>query len=75
MFIFSKWSKDTHDFFLKLWRNVDAFEAGVCLVPVVQLTTEPGGVDAPWRHLVFGCTDLDTKTIEQYSKEHNRDYK
>lgn len=75
LFICSKWSKDTHDFFLKLWQSGDASEAGVCLLPVVELTTESGGVQAPWRHLVFGCTDLDAKTVEQYSKEHRRDYK
>lgn len=75
VFIFSKWSKHTHDFFLKLWQSGDAYEAGVCLLPVVQLTTDSGGVQAPWRNIVFGCTDLNTKTLEQYSKEHKRHYK
>lgn len=72
---FRKWSKDTHDFFLKLWQNGDALEAGVCLLPVVQMTIESGGVQVPWRNIVFGCTDLDAKAIERYGKEHKLNYK
>lgn len=75
IFIFSKWSKDTHDYFQKLWQNGDAYEAGICLLPVIQLTTESGGINAPWRHIVFGCTDLDAKAIEQYGRMHKRNYK
>lgn len=74
-YFFSKWSKDTHDFYLKLWQSGDAHEAGICLLPVVQLTTESGGVQAPWRNIVFGCTDLDANAIERYSKEHKCNYK
>lgn len=73
--IFSKWSKHTHDYFQKLWQNGDAIEAGVSLLPVIQLTTESGGINAPWRHIVFGCTDLDAKAIEQYGQMHKRNYK
>lgn len=73
--ICSKWSKDTHDFFLKLWQNGDGYEAGVCLIPVIVLTTEANGINAPWRDIVFKCMDLNAESIERFSEEQQRNYK
>lgn len=70
-----KWSKDTHDFFHKLWKNGDAAEAGVSLLPVIRITTESKGFDVTWRDVVFGCTELNEKSIERFSQQHNRNYK
>lgn len=70
-----KWSKGTHDFFHKLWKSRDASKAGVCLIPDIELTAEPNGLDIPWKHIVFGCIDFDAKAIERFSKQHKQNYK
>lgn len=58
-----------------MWKNGDAAEAGVSLLPVTRLTTEPKPYDFLWKDVVFGCTDLDRKLIERLSDQHKRDYK
>lgn len=72
---YRKWSKDTHDYFHKLWKDGNAEEAGVSLLPTMRLTTEPNPYKALWKEVVFGCTDINTKTLKRLSEEHKRDYK
>lgn len=74
-FYYRKWSKDTHDYFHKLWKEGNATEAGVSLLPVIRITTESQPYDVLWKKVVFGCTDMTKKTLERLSAEHNRNYK
>ncbi|XP_055294813.1 D-aspartate oxidase-like [Sitodiplosis mosellana] len=69
------WSKDTHNYFHKLWKDGVAEEAGVSLLPVTRMTTEDQSYDVPWKDVVFGCTDMTKETLERLSAEHKRKYK
>lgn len=73
--IFSTWSKDTHDYFHKLWKDGEAAEAGVSLLPVIRMTTEDVPYDVPWKDVVFGCTDVSKETLARISAQQKRNYK
>lgn len=71
----SKWSGETHDFFYDLWRNGLAAEVGLCLQPMMRLTTDPKGYPEPsWKDIVFGCKKLDAIELENLSREHGKTY-
>lgn len=72
---FSTWSKYTHDFFHKLWKDGHAAEAGVSLLPALRITTEDVPYDVPWKDVVFGCTDVNKETLARLSAQHKRNYK
>lgn len=72
---YRKWSKDTHDYFHKLWKNGDAFEAGVCLLPVIRLTTDSQPYTPLWSDIVFGYTELNKNASERLCAQHERNYK
>lgn len=70
-----KWSKDTHAFFHKLWKNGNASEAGICMQPVTRLTTDPQEYDTFWKDVVFGYMLLNEKQLGRINSEHNSSYK
>lgn len=69
-----KWSKETHDYFHKLWKNGDAAEAGVTLIPTIRITTDQP-YDVPWKDVVYGYTDLSETALERFNSVHKRNYK
>lgn len=70
-----QWSKSSHDFFLKLWQDGLADEAGISMIPVYRLTAAPEGYQEPcWKDVVFGFRMLNTAELQKLSKEHNRAY-
>ncbi|XP_031626003.1 D-aspartate oxidase [Contarinia nasturtii] len=70
-----KWSKDTHDYFHKLWKDGCAAETGVSLIPAMRVTTESEAYDVLWKDVVFGCINMDEKMLKRLSNEHKRNYK
>lgn len=73
--IFRQWSKSSHDFFLKLWRNGLAEEAGITMIPVYRLSADSQGQQEPcWKDVVLGFRMLDFNKISRLSSEHNRQY-
>lgn len=72
---YRKWSKDTHDYFHKLWKNGYAAEAGVTLIPAIRITTDDQPYDVPWKDVVYGCVDMSKTVLERLSSVHKRNYK
>lgn len=77
LWIRRRWGRDAHDFFYKLWQNGDGFEAGISLVSVTRISTDPvvKGFDKQWKEIPFEMRDLDAKTLEHYKKKFNYNYK
>ncbi|CAO1442165.1 unnamed protein product [Diamesa serratosioi] len=70
-----QWSRQTHDFFHKLWFDGLAEEVGIIMIPVYRLTTEAQGYPEPsWKDIVHGYRNLSTRELEQMSVEHDRKY-
>lgn len=57
-----------------LWKSGLAAETGISLQTATRLTTETIGYAPYWKDIVFGCTELNEKQLNVYSKEHNRKY-
>ncbi|XP_037950980.1 D-aspartate oxidase [Teleopsis dalmanni] len=62
-----KWSKGMHDFLQELWLSEDAGEAGVCLIPVVRLSTNDVKVEDFWKDIVYGCAPLAEAELREWS--------
>ena len=56
-----------HDFLQQLWLSEDAGEAGICLIPVVRLTTTNAVMDDLWKHIVYGAEELSQKQLDEYN--------
>lgn len=56
-----------HDFLEELWLSEDAGEAGICLIPVVRLTTADTPVDDFWKDIVYGCEPMCDKQLAEYN--------
>ncbi|KAM7348607.1 D-amino acid oxidase 2 [Cochliomyia hominivorax] len=69
-----KWSKGMHDFLEELWLSEDAGEAGICLIPVVRLTTADTPVDDFWKDIVYGCAPMSDKDIAEYNVNRTNKY-
>lgn len=70
-----KWSKETHDFFLELWRNGLASEAGICLQPMMRVVTDVQNTqDPPWKDVVFGYNRMDSAELNRLGVEHKKTY-
>ena len=56
-----------HDFLQQLWLSEDAGEAGICLIPVVRLTTNNAVMDDFWKDIVYGAEELSQKQLDEYN--------
>lgn len=74
MVLFSKWSKGMHDFLQELWLSEDAGEAGICLIPVIRLTTTDTPVDDFWKDIVYGCQELTPELLREYNRNRVKKY-
>lgn len=57
-----------------LWKSGKAAQTGICLQSATRLTTETIGYMPYYKDIVFGCTALNEKQLEEYSKDHNKKY-
>lgn len=64
----NKWSMKMHEFLKKIWLSGDSVEAGVCLIPVIRLSTGEKPVEDAWRSIVYGCRDMTASELHAYSK-------
>lgn len=70
-----KWSSDTHKFFLELWKSGLAAEAGVCLQPMIRISTDPNGYPEPsWKNIVYGLQTLNESQLKEISKEYKKKF-
>lgn len=75
LFVNRKWSSETHEFFGDLWSAGLANDLGVCLQPVLRLTTNSEGYPKPsWQNIVYGCEKLSEQQLRSLSAEHKRNY-
>ncbi|XP_021707205.1 D-amino-acid oxidase [Aedes aegypti] len=70
-----KWSRDTYEYFHKLWKDGRAEECGISLVPFVSCSCSTEPDDIFWKDFVFHYGDLTRDRLEQLSLEHGEDYK
>ena len=70
---FRKWTKGSLDFFLRLWRDGDASEAGVSLQHLTKLSDRKFDMP-PWKHVALSCKKLTQKRLNEYEKEHKKKY-
>uniref|UniRef100_A0A1L8E2I9 Putative d-aspartate oxidase n=1 Tax=Nyssomyia neivai TaxID=330878 RepID=A0A1L8E2I9_9DIPT len=69
-----KWSEDTHQFFHDLWRNGFAQEVGVCLHPIISVSSDKKYDIPKWSKIPFGCTSLSKDQLRVLSNEHKKNY-
>lgn len=70
-----KWSKETHDFLHEMWQNGFAAELGICLQPMVRISSKNEETDARmWADIPFGYKKLTSEQLAVFSKEHGIDY-
>lgn len=70
-----KWSKETHEFLHELWKNGLAAELGICLLPMVRVTSSNDQQDEPmWTDIPFGFKKLTSEQLAVYSNEHGIKY-
>lgn len=75
IYVIRKWSKVSHDFFLKLWKDGLAEEAGISMIPCYRLSSDPQGQELPcWHDVVFGFRILSKDELKRLSIEHQRNY-
>lgn len=68
------WSDGTHKFFMDLWQRGLAAEVGLCLLPMVRLTSESGYETADWMGIPFGGTRLTDRQLELISRDGKKEY-
>ncbi|GJQ71197.1 hypothetical protein Trydic_g1094 [Trypoxylus dichotomus] len=68
-----RWSKESQDYFLKLWRDGLALECGVSLVPVICFSKDCTDLP-PWSGIMMGFQKLSNEIVNKYSKLHQRNY-
>ncbi|XP_013117843.2 D-aspartate oxidase [Stomoxys calcitrans] len=71
----NKWSKGMHDFLQELWLSEDAGEAGICLIPVIRVTTTDTPVADFWRDIVYGCQEVPQKLLDEYNANRDKKFK
>jgi D-amino-acid oxidase len=70
-----EWSRSSHKFFHELWKDGKAEEAGITMIPIYRLTTDPQGQEDPcWKDVVFGFKKLSSNEIKLLGDEHDRVY-
>ncbi|KAF5289091.1 hypothetical protein FQR65_LT11913 [Abscondita terminalis] len=71
----TKWGKDTHDYFLNLWRSGCASEAGITLLMVRDLQTGDVDKSLDKKNIVYGLQEIPQHQIREYQQRHNKNYK
>uniref|UniRef100_A0A1A9UUS3 FAD dependent oxidoreductase domain-containing protein n=1 Tax=Glossina austeni TaxID=7395 RepID=A0A1A9UUS3_GLOAU len=70
-----QWSKGMHDFLENLWISEDAGEAGICLTPVIRVTT----TDIPqadfWKDIVYGFKHLTQSQLDELNRNRAKKFK
>lgn len=61
-----------HNFLRQVWLSGDSGEAGVCLIPVIRLST--GALDDSWRNIAYGCRNMSKTELEEYSELMNKKF-
>lgn len=56
-----------HDFLEELWLSEDAGEAGICLIPVIRLTTGDKPLEDFWKDIVYGCKPISNEQLAEYN--------
>lgn len=76
LFCFNRqWSKSSHDFFLQLWSDGLAEEAGISMIPVYHLTSDLQGLQVPsWKGVVLGFRSLSSGEIAKLQRDHKQKY-
>ncbi|XP_062560390.1 D-aspartate oxidase-like [Armigeres subalbatus] len=70
-----KWSLESYEYFLRLWRSGRADECGISLVPFISCSKNEEPDDIFWKDFVFHYGNLTQKRLEQLSREHGQEYK
>ncbi|KAL2712211.1 D-aspartate oxidase [Vespula squamosa] len=70
-----KWAGRTHRLFEKLWRTGLAKETGLCLLPIIRVTSENNHTnEIPWIKLVYGIHSLTIDELKKLNEEHKSNY-
>ncbi|XP_053691106.1 D-aspartate oxidase-like [Sabethes cyaneus] len=70
-----KWSRDTYQYFHKLWKEGCADECGISLIPYYGLCSENQAADDFfWKDFVFGFCELTEHRLRQIGFEHGVKY-
>lgn len=72
---FRKWSKPTLDHIFKLWNEGHAREAGISLLPIINLTEENITEPPAWTKITLGFHVLSDSYLKKLSKEHGKTYR
>ncbi|XP_077291492.1 D-amino acid oxidase 2 [Arctopsyche grandis] len=64
-----QWSRETHDFFLYLWREG---LAGSCLIPCLRVDKTKNPLPS-WKHVVFGFKELNEVELEVWKSIYSMD--
>lgn len=60
---------------MELWKNGLADEAGICLQPMIRISTDPNGYPEPaWKNIVYGLQTLNEKQLKEISNEYNKKF-
>lgn len=57
-----------------MWKSGRAEEVGICLLPTIRYTDEPGPFNAFWKDIVFGFENLTPAEIDKANDEHAAKY-
>lgn len=73
LFCFSKWAKESQDYFLNLWKKGLASECGLSLLPVICLSKEYDTLPE-WFSIAIGGYKLTHVQVTKYAQLHQRKY-
>lgn len=68
----NKWSMAMHNFLKQVWLSDDSGGAGVCLIPVLRLSTST--LDDSWRDIAYGSRNMTKTELEEYSELMNKKF-
>lgn len=57
---------------MDLWRQGVASEVGLCLLPMVRLTSESKYEDADWMPIPYGGTRLTDRQLQLLSRDYQK---
>lgn len=70
-----RWSEETHRWLEEFWKEGFAPEAGICLLPIYRMTSEPTDSPPVWINVVYGAHKLNEEELGKLNREHCSSYK
>lgn len=72
---FRKWSTDTLKYFENLWRSGYADEAGISLLPLIDVKCDENFEISNWSSATFGFSRLPEAYLEKLRRQHGKPYR